>query len=198
VRGGSILVFIIMAKWKKQTLKLQKNHRWKAKAGYRICVIGRGAVRFDIPQGWIMEPDAASIKFYDGAPPDDNCRLEASYNVIPSIDWSGFPLEQLLKEVVEGDHRGQISIGEVISVRRVDLRLVWTEFCFQDLVENREAYSRVCIGIGNNVQCLITMDFWPEDRARATPVWDEALRTLKLGMYVSDPTLGDAKEYHTN
>ncbi len=187
-----------MAKWKKQTLKLQKNHRWKAKPGYRICVIGRGAVRFDIPQGWIMEPDAASIKFYDGAPPDDNCRLEASYNVIPSIDWSGFPLEQLLKEVVEGDHRGQISIGEVISVRRVDLRLVWTEFCFQDLVENREAYSRVCIGIGNNVQCLITMDFWPEDRARATPVWDEALRTLKLGMYVSDPTLGDAKEYHTN
>ncbi|HVF27351.1 MAG TPA: hypothetical protein VM943_03850, partial [Pyrinomonadaceae bacterium] len=74
----------------------------------------------------------------------------------------------------------------------------WTEFCFQDLVENREAYSRVCIGIGNNVQCLITMDFWPEDRARATPVWDEALRTLKLGIYISDPTLGDAKEYHTN
>lgn len=192
------VLFIVMAKWKKQTLKLQKNHRWKAKPGYRICVLGRGAVRFDIPQGWIMEPDAASVKFYDGAPPDDNCRLEASYNLIPSIDWSGFPLEQLLKDVVEGDHRGSISIGEVISVRRVDLRLVWTEFCFQDLVENREAHSRVCIGIGNNVQCLITMDFWPEDRARATPVWDEALRTLKLGMYVSDPTLGDAKEYHTN
>ncbi|MGI8566550.1 MAG: hypothetical protein ACR2LZ_08735, partial [Pyrinomonadaceae bacterium] len=190
------VLFIVMAKWKKQTLKLQKNHRWKAKPGYRICVLGRGAVRFDIPQGWIMEPDAASVKFYDGAPPDDNCRLEASYNLIPSIDWSGFPLEQLLKDVVEGDHRGSISIGEVISVRRVDLRLVWTEFCFQDLVENREAHSRVCIGIGNNVQCLITMDFWPEDRARATPVWDEALRTLKLGMYVSDPTLGDAKEYH--
>jgi len=187
-----------MAKWKKQTLKLKKNHRWKAKPGYHICVIGRGAVRFDVPREWIMEPDAVSIKFYDGPPPDDNCRLEASYNLIPSIDWSGFPLEQLLKEVVEGDHRGQISIGEVISVRRVDLRLVWTEFCFQDLVENREAYSRVCIGIGNNVQCLITIDFWPEDRARATPVWDEALRTLKLGMYVSDPTLGDAKEYHTN
>jgi hypothetical protein len=123
--------FIVMAKWKKQTLKLQKNHRWKAKPGYRICVIGRGAVRFDIPQGWIMEPDAASIKFYDGAPPDDNCRLEASYNVIPSIDWSGFPLEQLLEDVVEGDHRGQISTGEVISVRRVDLRLVWRSFVFR-------------------------------------------------------------------
>lgn len=187
-----------MTKWKKQTLKLRKDHRWKAKPGYRICVIGRGAVRFDIPQGWIMEPDAVSIKFFDGAPPDDNCRLEASYNLVPPIDWSGFPLEQLLRQVVDDDHRRPVSEGEVISVKRVDLRLVWTEFSFHDPAEDREACSRVCIGLGNNVQCLITMDFWPEDRARVTPVWDEALRTLKLGEYVSDPTLGDANKYYAN
>ncbi len=187
-----------MAKWKKQTLKLQKNHRWKARAGHRICVIGRGAVRFDFPQAWLMESDATSVKFYDAAPPDDNCRLEASYNLIPPIDWSGLPLEQLLKDVVEGDHREIVSKGEVIGLRRPDLRLVWTEFRFHDPAEDREAHSRVCIGLGGNVQCLITLDYWPEDLGRIIPVWDEVMRTLKLGICVNDPTIGDAKEYHVN
>lgn len=185
-----------MAKWKKQTLKLKSNHQWKAKPGYRICVIGKGAVRFDFPQEWIMEPDAASVKFYDGAPPNDNCRLEVSYNQIPPIDWSGFPLAQLLENVVADDHRAPVSQGTIINVKRHDLRLVWTEFSFMDPAEKREAYSRVCIGLGANVQCLITLDYWPEDAKRVIPVWDEVLRTLKLGMYISDPTLGDARNYH--
>ena len=56
-------------KWKKDTLKLKQDHLWKAKPGYTIFVADRGAVRFDIPQGWIIEPGPDSTKFYNGAAP---------------------------------------------------------------------------------------------------------------------------------
>ena len=182
----------LVAKWKKQTLKLKPNHSWKARPGYRIFVVGRGAVRFDIPQAWVLQPDTGSIKIYDGDPPNDNCRLEVSYNQLPPIEWGGFPLAPLLEEVISGDHREILSKGEVMSLNRHGLRLVWTEFCFMDPVEKREAYSRMLIGIGGNVQCLITLDFWPEDAKRVDPVWDEVIRTLQLGIYIPDPTTGKA------
>ncbi len=66
--------------------------------------MGRGAVRFDFPQGWIMEPGTPSFKFYDGAPPDD-IRLEVSYNQLPPVDWSKLPLSELLESVVTDDYR---------------------------------------------------------------------------------------------
>ena len=181
-----------MAKWKRQTLKLKKNHSWKAKPGYRIFVAGHGAVRFDIPQDWILRPDSKSIKLYDGEPPDDNCRLEVSFNQLPPVDWSGFPLAPLLQTVVAGDHREIISKGEVIGIDRHDLRSVWTELCFMDPVKQREACSRILIGIGGHVQCLLILDYWAEEADRVRPVWDEVVGTLRLGVYITDPTTGRA------
>jgi hypothetical protein len=157
--------------------------------------MGRGAVRFDFPRSWIMEPDTVSFKFYDRTPPSDDIRLEASYNLIPPIDWSGFPLARLLESVIADDHRRLSPTGDVTSVERDNLRLIWRETRFEDPVEKREARSRICIGIGTSIQCLITLDYWPEDAGRAIPVWDEVVRTLELEHYVSDPTLGDAKEF---
>ena len=189
---------LVMDKWKKQTLKLKANQRWRAKPGYQICVIGRGAVRFDFPQGWIMEPDEVSFKFYDRPHPDDDIRLEVSYNRIPPVDWSGLPLAQLLDDIVAGEHREVTSKGEITSIERDDLRLVWTEIVFQDPVEKRAARSRICIAIGTAVQALIALDYWPEDAGRAVPAWDEALRTLKLEQYVGDPTRGDVQKPRLN
>jgi hypothetical protein len=142
-----------------------------------------------------MEPDTVSFKFYDRAPPDDDIRLEVSYNRIPPMDWSEFPLAQLLDDFVAGDHRGLNATGLIMRVERDNLRLIWRETCFKDPVEKREARSRICVGIGSSVQCLITLDYWPEDAGRAVPVWDEVIRTLELEHYVSDPTLGDDKEF---
>lgn len=187
-----------MDKWKKQTLKLKGNHLWRAKPGYQICVMGRGAVRFDVPQGWVLEPDEVSFKFYDRPDPDDDIRLEASYNLIPPADWSKLPLAQLLDGVVADDHRGLVANGTTKSIERDNLRLAWAETSFQDPVENREAYSRIAIGIGTRVQCLITMEFWPEDAKRAIPAWNEALRTLVLEQYVGDPTRGDVQKPRLN
>lgn len=92
--------------------------------------MGRGAVRFDFPQGWIMEPGTPSFKFYDGAPPDDDIRLEVSYNQIPPVDWSELPLSDLLESVVTDDHRRLVALGGIKHVRRDNLRLVWRETSF--------------------------------------------------------------------
>ena len=43
---------------------------------------------------------------------------------------------------------------------------------------------------GSGVYCLITFDFWVDDTAKFEPVWDEVLRSLTLGMYVNDPSVG--------
>lgn len=178
-----------MAKWHKQVLRLQKNHGWKCKPGYKIFVADRGAVRFDIPAHWIMEPDTDAIKFHDKQPPDDDCLLQVSFLRLSSaVDWSGLPLAELLEEVFKGDRRGIIARGETICRRRPDLELAWTEVLFVDPNERRQACSRACLARGASIQPLITMDFWLEDKERFAPVWAEVLRTLQLGVYVQDPT----------
>ena len=38
-----------MAQWKEKHLRLKDRHGWKSKPGYGICVLDRGAIRFDYP-----------------------------------------------------------------------------------------------------------------------------------------------------
>ena len=147
-------------------------------------------MRFDFPDNWVVIPDEDSIKFHDRNPPDDNCRLAVSYIRLAPIDWSGLPLSQLVQTVVEGDERGITHQGEMHETKRSDLELAWTEIYFIDPVEKREARSRICLGRGSNIQPLITLDYWAENAEKFTPVWNEVLRSLQLGMYVEDPTRG--------
>jgi hypothetical protein len=178
--------------WIKQTLDLKPDHKWQSKPGYKIFVAGRGAVRFDVPADWIFEPAEKSFKFLDGEPPNDDCRLEVSFNLLPDRDWSDFPLVSTLRNIVKKETRDVIETGEIITVKRQTARIVWTEIKFIDSQEDRPAYSRTCIGLGSNVQCLITFDYWVDDAERVTPVWDEVLRTLTLGLFISDPRTGNA------
>ena len=136
-----------MPKWDKKILDLKEGHVWKSRPGYRIFVAGRGAVRLDVPDDWVLRPDEDSFKFHDAEPPDDDCVMIVSYNR-------------------------------------------WSEHGFIDPAENREAISRMLIGVAGYVQCLVTMDYWPEDAVRVTPVWDEILRSLRLGVHIPDPTTG--------
>jgi hypothetical protein len=181
----------LMAKWKRQTHKLKDKHGWRGKPGYKIFVADRGAVRFNFPENWTVIPDPDSIKLYDRQPPDDTCRLAVSYMRLPPVDWSGLPLARLVEVAIEGDERGTVEKGPIVEVQRPDLELAWTEVSFIDPTERREARSRLCLGRAANIQSLITFDFWPEDVARHDPVWEEVLRSLQLGRYVSDPTVGD-------
>ncbi|MGQ9872895.1 hypothetical protein [Leptodesmis sp.] len=178
--------------WMKQTLELKEDHHWKSKPGYKIFVADRGAVRFDIPRGWHLEPGKNSFKFMEKQPPNNDCCLEMSFNHLPPADYSLFPLAAMLKKIAEQDSRDVIERGEVITLNRQTARIVWVELKFIDSNENREAYSRICVGLGSNIQVLITFDYWADQADVMTPVWDEVLRSLTLGLYIRDPSTGVA------
>ncbi len=179
-------------KWEQRHLQLRPDHTWKSNPGYKIFVAGRGDVRFDVPSDWHFEPGESSVKFFDRPPPDDDCRLEVSYlKLNPQIDWSGYPLEKLLKDaIIPGEMRKPHTRSGFIRVKRDDLEAVWYQIHFLDTDEWREACTRACLARGANVQPLITLDYWLDDAPRVEPVWDEVLRTLQLGQYVRDPTRG--------
>ena len=179
-----------VTKWKKQTLKLKDEHQWKARDGYRIFVANRGAVRFDFPQHWVLKPGDNSFKFHDAEPPDDDCRLELSINYLPPADWSRAPLADFLRGVADDDERPINARGEIITEDRPDLRLAWIELRFIDPVEQRAAHSRILLGIGGRVQCLLTFDYWADDDAQFALVWEEIVKSLQLGKIILDPTTG--------
>jgi hypothetical protein len=177
-----------MTGWSKEVYPLGENHAWKAKPGYKIFVADRGAVRFDFPQDWIVLPGSDSIKFHDRTPPDDTCVLQVSVIHLPAgVDWSALPLTQLVIAALKGDDQNASSRGEIVQARRRDLEYAWIERRRLDPGENREAVGRLCLARGSNIQALITFDYWPEDAGRFGPVWDEVLRSLRLGEYVVDP-----------
>jgi hypothetical protein len=179
-----------MAQWETETLKLKENHGWKAKPGYKIFVADRGAIRFDLPKEWVIVPGPKSIQFYDRQPPDDNCRLEVSLIRHPPIDWSGLPLPQLIREVVKDGPRNTPNIGDVHTLGRPDLELVWTELSSIDATQHRDACSRICLARSPNTHAVITLDFWKDDAGRLGPVWEALLASLELGLSIQDPTRG--------
>ncbi|AFZ13491.1 hypothetical protein Cri9333_2632 [Crinalium epipsammum PCC 9333] len=178
--------------WLKETLELKEDHNWNSEPGTRIFVAGRGAVRFDVPEDWHFEPDEKSFRFLDKKPPNDDCRLEVSFNLLPPGNWAEFPIVPLLRQVLKDETRDAIEQGEIIKLKRQTARIVWTQIKFIDPVEHRPAYSRICIGLGSGVQCLITFDYWEDDAERLTPVWDTVMKSLVLGLYISDPRTGFA------
>jgi hypothetical protein len=182
-----------MARWDKQELRLRKNHGWKAKPGYQIFVADRGAVRFDIPQGWVVAPAEGAVKICDREPPDDNCSIQLTIIRVPEgFPWGMFPLAQMLADATAEDEKdmGVLAKSDVVTIERPDMEIAWRETRFVDEKEQREAISRSLIARAGNLQPLITFDFWVDDAPRLYPVWDELLRSLRLGDYVADPTLG--------
>lgn len=180
-----------MPKWEKGELRLDANHQWKAKRGYSIFVIDRGAVRFDIPKGWYFDPEAKTTTLYDRKPPADDIRLQITVFYLPAgMDWSALPLVEQLEDASGQPDPKEIEQLEVKYQRRPDLELAWRDIRWLDATQNREARTRHLLARGANVQPLITIDFWPEDTKRFTPIWNELIRTLRLGEYVADPRKG--------
>lgn len=178
-----------MAKWRKQVFRLDSGYDWKAKPGNKVFVADRGAVRFDFPGDWVMDSEASStIKFRDREPPDDNCMLEVTvFRLPPGYDWQALSLAQQLMECVRSDDDDVVSRSDIVYVKRKDVEIAWLETRFIDPGEHREACSRTCLARRGLIQPLMTFSFWPEDRERLEPVWDEILRSLRLGEYIALP-----------
>lgn len=177
-----------MSEWTEEVFRLPENHGWKCKPGYKSFVADQGAVRFDFPADWVFVPGSNSLKFYDRQPPDDTCLLELSvFRLAANVDWRELSLKQLLADVVRGDREGVLSQGEVIYQKRGDLEIAWMETRYIDPDEHREACSRCCLARRAQIQPLFTFAFWPEDLERVAPAWNELLRSLRLGEYVTPP-----------
>jgi hypothetical protein len=179
------------AQWAEQTLKLKNRHSWKAPPGCNIFVADRGAVRFNYPHGWAVVPADDCIQLCDKQPPNDNCRLAVSYLRLPPVDLSGLPLAKLLPAAMQSSENRQVlQRGEPVSVQRDEVEILWAELRFVDTKEQREAFSRIALARGSNLQALITFDYWVEDAQRLEPVWDEVMRSVELGRDIDDPTAG--------
>ena len=180
-----------MADWLKEELTLQEDHTWRAKPGCKIFVADRGALRLDYPEDWVVIPGENSINFHDRQPPDDDIHMEVSIMRLPPIDWSALPLRDLIPAAIQGDARDIRWRGEIQEQRNGDVEIAWLESMFIDRQQDdREARTRLCLARSGTIQPIITMEYWPEDAARATKAWDDALGSLELGMYIEDPTKG--------
>lgn len=173
-------------------MPLSPNHGWRAKPGCKVFAADRGAVCFQIPDGWLVEPQERSIRFHDLEPPNDNCRLELSVFHLPNIDWSGLPLAKQLAEAAADPDLEVIRQGSIryLDVPERELEIAWLETIHRDRSENREAVSRLGLARGKRIQVLLTMDFWASDLGVFDPAWQTALETLELGLSIQDPTQG--------
>jgi len=169
-------------------LKLKDNHTWKSKPGYSICVIDRGAVRFDYPSKWIVKPEEGAVHLHDRPPSVESCDLGVSIFHVPAELIPDLPLDQALLESL-GKDRTPYEQSALHHVSRGDLEIAWLEQRYIDADYNRDARFRVALARGP-VLCLISMNYWANRAAGLERVWDEVLRTLVLGMQVADPTAG--------
>jgi hypothetical protein len=177
-------------RWARPEERLPKNHGWKSKPGYKLLIANRGEVRFDFPEGWVVNFGDDSVRINDREPPDDECVLQISVHYLPpGIDWSGLPVRTLLEGLGDDDdkERRTLGRGDVIVIKRPDVEIAWYEQRILDVKENREAISRTALARAKNIQPLITFDFWPEDLNRLDPVWNEVLRSLQVGNRIDDP-----------
>ena len=180
-----------MADWIKEELTLRDDHTWRAKPGCKIFVADRGVLRLDYPEDWVVIPSKNSINFHDRQPPDDDIHMEVSIMRLPPVDWSGLPLRSLIPAAIQGDERDIRSRGEIKEARNGDVEIAWIESTFMDHQQgDREAKTRLCLARSGNIQPIITMEYWLEDKERATKAWDDALESLELGMHIEDPTKG--------
>lgn len=187
-----------MARWERRQLRLKQDHGWKAKPNYQIIVVDRGALRLDVPKGWVMEMETdpntgqTTLDIRDRRTPDDACRLQVTVIYLPpGLDSYELQLSEALEHAMSGpDEYEVLGRSHIIHEQRRDLELAWTETRFIDPGENREARSRTCVTHRADLAALLTFTYWPEDGKRFLPIWEEIRRSLRLGEYVQDPTRG--------
>jgi hypothetical protein len=171
-----------------EKLKLKDKHTWKSKPGHSICVIDRGLVRFDYPNGWIVEPEEGAVHLHDREPSVESCDLGVSIFRVPPELARELSLDETLQSAL-GDDRKPYQQSEIHHVTRPDLEIVWLEQRYIDGEYNRDARFRVAVARGPAL-CLISMNYWANRAAGLERVWDEVLRSLVMGMHVEDPTAG--------
>jgi hypothetical protein len=176
---------------KSKSLRLKDRHGWKSKPGNAICAINRGAIRFDYPRSWHVSADEGQVNLRDAPEPDDNCVLGVSQMQLPAQVADQVPIRELVMGTIQEKDFDRIDGSNVVEVPREDgMELAYMEIIHLDQESQRQACTRIAVARGAGVYCLITFDFWQEDATKFEAVWKEVLRSLTLGVFVKDPTVG--------
>jgi hypothetical protein len=170
-------------------LNLNKNHTWRAKPGYKVCVIDRGAIRFDFPESWITEPKDGAVMLHDRKESEESCDLGVSVFRFSTRELAGVDVKELLTHVTTGPDRVVDSKSDIHVIDRGDTTIYWLEQCYTHREYNRVAKFRAAIARGP-VMALITMNYWANRAPGLERAWDEVIRTLVLGVWVTDPQAG--------
>ena len=152
-------------------LMTELNKSKRARTGASICVLDRGAVRLKFPSNWIVKQHPDSVQIHNSEPPHDDCVLSVSR----------FQGEVSIDDLLAADDRQILSRAGTVNIKRGDLNIAWSEVRYLEPEKKREAFSRIALGSGSGVRCLITFDFWADQAAKFAPVWDEVLDSLVLG-----------------
>jgi hypothetical protein len=179
-----------VSKDKPRLLRLVADNTWRARPGHKILVLDRGAVRLDYPARWHFEATNDCAKLRDRPPPDDEFALGVSYHRWPRVNAPGLSVGELVRTSLEQDTRRFTSIGAITEEARLDFALAWGEGKFIDPRLNREACGRLCLARKDDIQALITFDFWLSDLSQGDAYWHDFLAGLQLGRWVEDPTRG--------
>jgi hypothetical protein len=175
-----------MARWQQHHTKMSPNHRWKAKAGHQIFIAQRGAIRFDIPRGWVIIPDKTSYKMCDRQPPDDECTLEASYMVLPAVDLTDLTVGMMLRDVTENQtQKTETWRSDIVEEKRGDLLTAQMASRWIDPSQNREACSHIAVARRRGIQVLLTCDYWLDDAKQFGPAWLTVMETLQVAQWVN-------------
>lgn len=84
-------------------LKLKANHTWRSKPGYSICVLDRGAVRFDYPSSWKVDMAEGAVYLHDREPSIESCDLGVSIFRVPMESIAELPIEEMLTHSLGSD-----------------------------------------------------------------------------------------------
>ncbi|MBV8084799.1 MAG: hypothetical protein JO247_08285 [Chloroflexi bacterium] len=187
-----------MPEWaSRQRLKLKKNNRYFAKPGNKIFIANGGAVRFDYPERWIVEPgDNGSICFHDRKPPTHHAIIQMTpfeFLGQRQVDWSTLPLQQLFVDATRGptsDPRTMLSSSELKELLRPGMEAVWRDYLMYDREDHKEVVSRQFMARGATVAVLFSCDYYADEAATFEPVWQDVVASLTLGQYIADPTTG--------
>jgi hypothetical protein len=110
----------------------------------------------------------------------------SSFRVPPGMSFHTMPIERILLDISKEPEGSEVKegekIGPLIPDERLDLDLVWRGS--ERIEDGRVARARQCLARGNGVMVLMTLVYWEDDRDRLLPIWDEIMRTLRLGEYV--------------
>jgi hypothetical protein len=175
---------------KSKRLGLAPGHGWRATPSHRILVLGRGAVRLEYPEAWVIEVEEDCVKVYDRKSPDDECILGVSYHRWPAISGSAPGVGRLVRAALAGDERSFIALDPIVEETRIDIALAWGQGRFVDSRVAREACARLCIARKAEIQALVTFDFWLSDLEQSDAWWHGFLSSLQLAQWVADPTRG--------